>query len=138
MLRAWVYIERFINLVVHKVSSTSNITADEMVRSEKNMLLVLQREVFGDLLKLLKEGSTKRHPLSNLAPFVGDDGLIRVGGRLKYSVIPYEGKHQVLLPERHHITTILIRKLHEEHFHVGQNGLLAIVRERYWPLRAKR
>nr|XP_029724613.1 uncharacterized protein LOC109406186 [Aedes albopictus] len=131
--RAWVYIQRYINLAVHKLPVTSNISADEMARSEKHILFVLQRQEFADLFKLLKEGSTKRHPLSNLAPFVGDDGLIRVGGRLKYSVIPYEGKHQVLLPERHHVTTILIRKLHEEHFHVGQNGLLAIVRERYWP-----
>lgn len=135
--RAWVYVERYINRVVHKEATTASITADEMARSEKNILMMLQRQEFGNLLKLLKTKPKGRHSLSNLAPFLSNDGLIRVGGRLKYSAIPYDGKHQVLLPERHHVTTILIRKLHEEHFHVGQNGLLAIVRERYWPLRAK-
>ncbi|XP_062539152.1 uncharacterized protein LOC134207451 [Armigeres subalbatus] len=115
MQRAWVYVERYITRVVYKKSVTSIIKADEMLRSEKNILRVLQQQEFGDLLKRLETKSSQRHFLSNLAPFLDDDGLIRVGGRLKYSVIPYEGKHQVLLPERHHVTTTLIRKLHEEH-----------------------
>ncbi|XP_062533973.1 uncharacterized protein LOC134202990, partial [Armigeres subalbatus] len=88
-------------------------------------------------LKKEKMNSVKRHGLSNLAPFIGEDGLIRVGGRLKYSAIPYDGKHQVLIPEKHHVTVILIRKLHEENHHVGQGGMLAIVRERYWPVKVK-
>ncbi|XP_062704276.1 uncharacterized protein LOC134286644 [Aedes albopictus] len=108
-----------------------------MTNAERAIFLVIQQEAFGDLKKNLQSGSSKRHSYSNLAPFIGLDGLIRVGGRLKYSAIPYDGKHQVLLPERHYVTEALIRRLHEEHHHVGQGGLLAIVRERYWPLRAK-
>ncbi|XP_038122239.1 uncharacterized protein LOC119770798 [Culex quinquefasciatus] len=117
--RSWVYVERYINLAVHKRRETSGISADEVARAENHPC-----------------GGPKQHSWSNLAPFLGEDGLIRVGGRLKYSAIPYDGKHQVLLPDGHHVTKILVRKLHEENFHVGQNGLLAIVRERYWPLRA--
>lgn len=134
--RSWVYVERYINLAVHKRRETSGISADEVARAEKTILAVVQKQAFGDLLKLLRSNSNKQHSWSNLAPFLGEDGLIRVGGRLKYSAIPYDGKHQVLLPDGHHVTKILVRKLHEENFHVGQNGLLAIVRERYWPLRA--
>ncbi|KXJ76130.1 hypothetical protein RP20_CCG010287 [Aedes albopictus] len=135
--RAWAYVLRFIDLIKHKRRDVTSIKAVEMTNAERAIFLVIQQEAFGDLKKNLQSGSSKRHSYSNLAPFIGLDGLIRVGGRLKYSAIPYDGKHQVLLPERHYVTEALIRRLHEEHHHVGQGGLLAIVRERYWPLRAK-
>ncbi|XP_065094383.1 uncharacterized protein LOC135714900 [Ochlerotatus camptorhynchus] len=130
---------RFIDLKKEKdvISVTKSVTAEEMVKAEKVIVRLIQQETFSDLLKLLRSRSSKRHNLSSFAPFVGEDHLIRVGGRLKYSAIPYDGKHQMLLPEKHYVTEILIRKLHEEHHHVGQGGLLAIVRERYWPVKAK-
>ncbi|XP_065091051.1 uncharacterized protein LOC135712014 [Ochlerotatus camptorhynchus] len=137
MQRAWVYVHRYIDIKVHKKQGFGDISADEIKKAEASILSVLQRECFGDLRKALHSNSIQRHPLRNLAPFLGDDGLIRVGGRLKYSAIPYDGKHQVLLPEKHHVTEAIIRGLHLEHFHVGQNGLLAIVRERYWPVRVR-
>ncbi|XP_058464968.1 uncharacterized protein LOC131438748 [Malaya genurostris] len=135
--RAWVYVLRFIDLVIRKKRNISVINALEMTNAERAIFVIVQGEVFNDLLRELRVSSTRRHCLLNLAPFIGEDGLIRLGGRLKYSAIPYDGRHQILLPERHHVTETLIRRLHEEHYHVGQGGLLAIVRERYWPLRAK-
>ncbi|XP_062704069.1 uncharacterized protein LOC115264003 [Aedes albopictus] len=133
--RAWAYVMRFINL--KKEKRVISVTAEEMRNAEKVIFQLVQKETYSELLKQLMSKSSKRHNLSNLAPFIGEDGLIRVGGRLKYSAIPYEGKHQVLLPEKHHVTEILVRKLHEENHHVGQGGLLAIIRERYWPVKVK-
>ncbi|XP_062550918.1 uncharacterized protein LOC134215823 [Armigeres subalbatus] len=43
----------------------------------------------------------------------------------------------MLLPERHPLTVTLIRHLHKRNHHLGQRGLLAVVRQRFWPLRAK-
>lgn len=135
--RAWVYVHRYIDIVMHKKKEFGEITADEIRMAEKSILLLVQRESYGDVLKALESKSVLRQPYRNLALFVDEDGLIRVGGRLKYSAIPYDGKHQVLLPQKHHITETIVRGLHQEHFHVGQNGLLAIVREHYWPVHAK-
>ncbi|XP_058839795.1 uncharacterized protein LOC131696032 [Topomyia yanbarensis] len=100
------------------------------------IMRLVQKEEFPDLYHVLEEKVEKRNKYSGLAPFIGTDGLIRVGGRLKYSQIPYDGRHQILLPEKHHVTNALIRQLHENNFHVGQRGLLSIVRERYWPVNA--
>nr|XP_029713197.1 uncharacterized protein LOC115257565 [Aedes albopictus] len=66
-----------------------------------------------------------------------DEGFVRVGGRLKYSNIPYEGKHQLLLPERHPVVELLVRHLHEKNLHVGQNALISIIRQLYWPIKVK-
>ncbi|XP_062557296.1 uncharacterized protein LOC134222169 [Armigeres subalbatus] len=121
--RAWAYIHRYIDCKVYKKQVSGDITVDEIMRAEKSVLLLVQRESYGDVLKSLKSNSVQQHLYRNLALFVDDDGLIRVGGRLKYSSIPYDGKHQVLLPQKHHITESIVRGLHQEHFHVGQNGL---------------
>lgn len=56
---------------------------------------------------------------------------------MKYSQIPYEGKHQILLPDKHHVTQILVREMHESNLHVGQNGLVSIVRQQYWPVKLR-
>ncbi|XP_062542441.1 uncharacterized protein LOC134210407 [Armigeres subalbatus] len=44
----------------------------------------------------------------------------------------------MIIPENHHFTNIIIETLHREQLHVGQNGLLAKIREQFWPVNAKR
>ncbi|XP_058465271.1 uncharacterized protein LOC131438898 [Malaya genurostris] len=137
ILRAWVYVHRYIELKVFKRQKFGEITSDEIREAERSILLLVQHEVFSDARKVLNSNSNQRIPFPNLALFISEDGLIRVGGRLKHSAIPYDSKHQILLPQKHHITEIITRELHHEYFHVGQNGLLAIVRQHYWPIHAK-
>nr|CAI5838018.1 unnamed protein product [Callosobruchus analis] len=46
------------------------------------------------------------HPKSSLLclnPFVCDDGIIRVGGRLENSKYSYDKQHPILLPKGHHV-----------------------------------
>ncbi|XP_065082000.1 uncharacterized protein LOC135704456 [Ochlerotatus camptorhynchus] len=135
--RAWAYALRFIKKIRTKVCNTSDLQAQEIAEATHVIVLLVQKEEFQELFNALKDKKKKLKQYQGLAPFIDTDGLIRVGGRLKYSSIPYDGRHQILLPEKHHVTQIIVRQLHEEHFHVGQRGLLSIVRERYWPINAK-
>lgn len=135
--RAWAYVLRFIKNVRQKKRDTSELQTQEITEATQIIMMLVQRETFYDLLHALKEGKKTLKQYRGLAPFIDKDGLIRVGGRLKYSSIPYDGKHQIMLPEKHHVTQILVRQLHTDHFHVGQRGLLSIVRERYWPIKVK-
>ncbi|GJQ76032.1 hypothetical protein Trydic_g18085 [Trypoxylus dichotomus] len=41
-----------------------------------------------------------------------EEGIIRVGGRLKHSNIPYPQKHQALLPAKHPLTKLIILNEH--------------------------
>lgn len=90
LLRAWVYVRRYLT-PKRQQPLRSLITADEMPQAENSVLLMLQVELFDDLFKIQQRTPGKRHSLSNLVPFVAEDGLIRLGGRLKYSAIPYDG-----------------------------------------------
>jgi Family of unknown function (DUF5641)/Integrase zinc binding domain len=60
-----------------------------------------------------------------------------VGGRLKNSDLPFEVKHQIILPKGH-VTTTLVRDLHQDNGHAGAQAVMAIVRQMFWPIGAKR
>lgn len=45
-------------------------------------------------------------------------------------------KHPVILPKRSHVTTLVIRHVHERLAHSGRNHVIATVREKYWVIAA--
>ncbi|XP_062557682.1 uncharacterized protein LOC134222533 [Armigeres subalbatus] len=59
LIRAWVYVRRFITPRRSQLLSTP-ITADEMFVAERTILRILQEEVFGDLLRILQHTPLKR------------------------------------------------------------------------------
>ncbi|XP_062540783.1 uncharacterized protein LOC134208854 [Armigeres subalbatus] len=110
--------------------------ANELDKALKLIVCLVQNEALQPELHALKNGGT--HRLRSLQPFVDPvDGILRVGGRVKKAFIPYDSRHQMLLPAKHPVTEVLIHHEHLNNLHVGQRALLAIVRERFWPLQAK-
>ena len=57
------------------------------------------------------------------------DGLVRSKGRLISGTM---NKCPIILPSGHHVTTLIIRHLHETKGHVGMQQVLAATRENYW------
>lgn len=80
----------------------------------------------------------KNAALKSLSLFIDNDNIIRVGGRLKFSTLSYTSKHPALLHTKHYLTTTIISHLHKSNLHVGAQGLLAIVRQDYWPIHGRR
>lgn len=72
--------------------------------------------------------------LFKLNPFIGADGLMRVGGRLRFANIPYNAKHPIILPKNHHVTNLLILNKHIFHLHTGVQQTLYAIRGKYWPI----
>ena len=80
-------------------------------------------------------GVLKSSTLCALDPFV-EDGVLRVGGRLRRTNLPYATKHPAILPRKNHITSLLIRHIHCQLGHAGRNHVLAELRQTYWVLAA--
>ncbi|GFV96763.1 integrase catalytic domain-containing protein [Trichonephila clavipes] len=55
------------------------------------------------------------------------DGLLRVGGRLSNSDLPYVNKHPAILPGNHNVTVQIIVHLHRKNLHTGASSLLHYV-----------
>ena len=75
-------------------------------------------------------------PLRRLQPEMDGD-LLRVGGRLHRAPLPYDARHQLLLPNKHHVSDLLIRDAHEKTGHAGQEAVLAFLRQRFWIVKAR-
>ena len=114
-------------------SKYNNIAINYIVRSA-------QQEHFPEVQPLMKGNPIKAHSsIFNLHPFIDEDGIMRVGGRLNHSMsMNFDEKHPVLMPKKGHITQILIRHFHEQVAHQGREFTLAKMRSSgYWILGAR-
>lgn len=66
-------------------SSQAYFNADERITAEQRLLQRLQQETFGEKVEALSPGKFvhKESRLLQLAPFIDEDGILRVGGRLR-------------------------------------------------------
>lgn len=80
----------------------------------------------------------KSNTIKQLNPFLDENGLVRVGGRLENAKIPFTQKHPLLLPAKHYVTRLILRYHHEILLHVGNQTVMSNVRKKYWPINAKR
>ena len=60
------------------------------------------------------------------------DGIVRVGGRLENTVVEFDVKHPIILPQKRHFSQLVIRQYHVEMGHSGTNHTWASVRENFW------
>lgn len=81
-----------------------------------------------DIKMLISKGEAKHISLRKLMPFIDDDGLIRVGGLLHNSDLPYNVKHPILLSKNNPLLKLIIFECHEKTLHGGY------VNRRYWIL----
>ena len=63
------------------------------------------------------------------------DGIIRVGGCLQRSSLPFDARHQILLPSKHLVTDLIIHHNHSLSGHSGTMHVLSAVREKFWILK---
>jgi len=75
--------------------------------------------------------------LNTLHPIIDKDGLLRVGGRLQQSTLPYHTMHQMTLPANHHITKVHLSAEHISHKLSEPQLLIASLRDRYWKSRIR-
>jgi len=81
----------------------------------------VQAEVFTSEIRQLETGNILKanSKLVSLHSFLDSFGILRVGGRFKHSSLSYEQKHQIILPEKHYITDLIIRHTHTSQLHTG-------------------
>ncbi|XP_046408785.1 uncharacterized protein LOC124173310 [Ischnura elegans] len=70
--------------------------------------------------------------LKQLHPFLDGEDILRVGGRLHAAALPYNSKHPMILPPKHHITKLLIEYEHQRLQHARPQLMIASLRETFW------
>ena len=118
-----------------KIKLPKQLQVDEIIEANKKLIKFAQNESFSAEISSIKSvGSVnKQSSILKLTPFLDADGILRVGGRLKNSSLPFDAKHPILLPSKHPFTRLLIIYEHERSFHAGAYNTLSIIRQKYWP-----
>ncbi|XP_018377310.1 PREDICTED: uncharacterized protein LOC108770304 [Trachymyrmex cornetzi] len=108
---------------------------NELDEAEIRIIKIIQTCSFSRELKELSNGkSMSKGNIAALNPFIDENGLIRVGGRLKGSKLTYTQKHSILIPSRHYMTDLIIREIHEKYYHTGIQTTLYTIRRKFWLL----
>ncbi|XP_055522882.1 uncharacterized protein LOC129717063 [Wyeomyia smithii] len=137
--RVMSYVLRFIANCRIKVptSREKNLhqTISELRSATEAIIRVVQQVHLADEIhRVINNEPCKK--LANLRP-VFTNGLLRVGGRLDRSHLPFESRHPIILPDKDPVVRLLIWQMHIEQLHVGQSGLMNAMRQRYWLLNAR-
>lgn len=119
---------------------SANITVQDLQVAEKTIIRLLQRETFDLEIRSLEKGEpvSRNSALCKLDPFI-DDGILRIGGRLKNSTLPRGIKHPVILPKKHPISLALLRHFHKRVAHQGRGQTISELRSNgYWIIGASK
>ena len=76
-------------------------------------------------MKALKNGEpvSRSSPIFRLSQFLGQDGLLRIQGRLQFAGLPTEAQHLIIVPKGH-LGLLLARHAHATMKHAGVNSML--------------
>lgn len=102
-------------------SGSKYLTVEEVSKERKIWIKLVQESAFKQELMALRKGKPidKSSKILCLHPRLEDDGILRVGGRLKEALVDYESKHQIIIPKDSILTKLIINDAHERTKHGG-------------------
>ena len=117
---------------------SDTLTVAEVNGAELAIVRWVQSESFQEEVEALNQKGNqpgkairKSSSIIKLDPEMHDN-VLRVGGRLRNAEIDGNAKHQVILPKKHHVSTLIVRHVHQSVAHQGQNHVLAELLQKYW------
>ena len=117
------------------ITSYNPIDVKALQRTELQIIKMAQSEAFREEIQLLKDVNVKLQvadqdvnkdkiktmkkssSLYKLDPFLDEDGVLRVGGRLGKSSVPYDAKLPVILPKKGRVTNLILCHYHQSVMH---------------------
>lgn len=117
-------------------------SAEEQLQQAKTIIIrAVQSEVYADDIRHMEHGESvpKQSPLSKLNPIMDTHTILRVGGQLAKAHLTTDETHPILIPNKHHITQLIIRHFHSQVCHQGRHFSEGAVRAAgFWIVGGKR
>ncbi|XP_066595396.1 uncharacterized protein [Prorops nasuta] len=78
----------------------------------------------------------RQNPIQKLHPFLDDKGVLRVGGRISHSALPFPAKHPPILSKNSSLSQMYIQYAHSLALHGGPTLTLGILLQSVWVIGA--
>ncbi|XP_066553505.1 uncharacterized protein LOC136721589 [Amia ocellicauda] len=88
----------------------------------------LSQEIQGIQCHKNSQIKDKANKLHKLGPFLDDQGILRVGGRLTHAALHPHVKHPAVLPRDSHVSALLVKHYHERVHHQGRGMTINEIR----------
>ena len=134
---------------LRKKSALTTSDSVKPVVAEREILRRVQQVSFPDVVEILTPTETHEGnrcvkkvlrkagaSLRQLNPQL-NEGLLRVGGRLRNASVTCERKHPIILPYKHRVTDLIVRQYREALGHMGQECVLSSLRETFWIIKGR-
>lgn len=136
---------RFIQSTRNKIKYQSAfISHDEYLSAQAIWIKYHQSKYFFNELETLKSNSKsdvshanssgvgRDSCIAKMTPFIDGDGIMRVGGRIKHSLMSFDTKHPIILSNNCRFSHLLALEAHKRTLH-GMNQLcMQYIRQRFW------
>ena len=120
-----------------EVITSDLISVKKRDQAELLWIFLVQQASYRKEIKTIKSKMPlKESVIIKLHPLMNSD-LLRVGGRLKHSLLDYSEKYPLILPAEGHLTYLLILDMHHRSLHGGTQLVLCNLWVRYWILNAR-
>ncbi|XP_072403244.1 uncharacterized protein [Diabrotica undecimpunctata] len=118
---------------------TDTLEVSELQNAELKIIKMLQYSNFSSEISELKKGKTLSNKcLLPLNPFLDENEILRVGGRLRNSDVTFDQRYPLLLPSKNRIVRLILHREHVRLCHSGPQNTLSQIRLKYWPLNGLR
>ena len=106
---------------------------EERREAELTIIKMVQEATFSQDIQLLQSDKEtpvkgKANKLHRLSPFLDDQGVLRVGGRLTHAALHPQVKHPAVLPKDSHVSNLLVKHYHERVYHQGRGMTMNALR----------
>lgn len=125
----------FVSLEMEKTKRAmgSQISAEDPLDAKMAIIRYSQQRRFQEEIAALSAGKSvsRGSSIYKLDPCL-EDGFLRVGGRLSKAALPEDSKHPIILSKEQHISTLILKNIHEQVGHSGRNDTRSKLRSKFW------
>lgn len=130
---------RWVQKTRTKTMPKGPVSAEEVNKAEVHWIKYTQNHYFGHEIDRLKKDRIlpKGNVLLNVTPFVDQENVLRMNGRVKNDEL-LQQKYSIILPAQSRFVFLIIRQAHQlQAVHGGVQLTLRALRERFWIIHAR-
>lgn len=144
LLRVTAYVLRFVSALKERISNkgrerhcTRATTAISSEDRRKALLFWIKHTQCVYLSKeigVVKRGAAleKSSSICKLTPWLDNDNVLRITGRVKFSELPFGTKHQIIIPPESRLANLLVYEAHYTTVHGGPQIIIGFIRKSFW------